>query len=194
MKHKNKKFPQQPQLPQKQTLRLKDNHTWKAPDGYKIVVIERGLVSFNVPQSWHVAKLEPFELNDKAPPNDDARLTTSFWRLPPGVDWSGLPLVPLLAKATEGSDLEILERSDIFPTPRTDLEMIWTEHRFMDPVEKREAYTRIMVARGWDVQVLITFDFWVIQAKKFRPVWDEVLRSLQLGRYVEDPTKGDILH
>jgi hypothetical protein len=25
-------------------------------------------------------------------------------------------------------------------------------------------------------------------------VWDEVLRSLQLGRYIEDPTKGVPLH
>jgi len=71
---------------------------------------------------------------------------------------------------------------------------VWTEHRFLDPVEKREAHSRIATARGWDVQVLITFDFWVDDAANMRPVWNEVLRSLQLGRTIEDPTKGAVLH
>ena len=138
-----------------------------------------------------VAKLEPaFELNDREPPNDNARLSVSFWRTPPGIDWSGLPLIPLLAQSLEGSELEILEREEIRKTARTDLEVVWTQHRFLDPVEKREAYSRIAMARGWDVHVLITFDLWVDDLQKFKHVWDEVLRSLQLGRYIEDPTKG----
>jgi len=155
------------------------------------VVLDRGAVSFNIPERWVVAKLEPaFELNDREPPNDNARLSVSFWRTPPGIDWSGLPLIPLLAQSLEGSELEILEREEIRKTARTDLEVVWTQHRFLDPVEKREAYSRIAMARGWDVHVLITFDLWVDDLQKFKHVWDEVLRSLQLGRYIEDPTKG----
>ncbi len=38
----------------KQTLRMKDNHTWKAPDGYNILVVDRGALRFNVPKAWHV--------------------------------------------------------------------------------------------------------------------------------------------
>src|ERR1041384_8190989 len=93
------KFKKKKALPQPQTLRLKDNHTWKAPDGYKIVMLERGVVSFNIPVSWHVAQLEPtFELNDLPPPDDNSRISVSFWCLPKGVDWSGLPLIPMLVE------------------------------------------------------------------------------------------------
>jgi hypothetical protein len=176
-------------------MKMAENHSWEAPDGYKIMVIDRGAVSFNFPENWIVAKLEPhLELHDAEPPDDEARLSVSFWRTPPGIDWTDLPLAPLLAKASEGSKLEILARSEIIRFPRADLEIVWTEHRFMDPVEKREAYSRIAMARGWDVHVLITFDFWVSDAEKLAPMWDEALRSLQLGRTIADPSKGVIKH
>lgn len=175
-------------------LQLKDNHTWKAPDGYKIVVIDRGAVSFNIPQDWIVAKLEPFELNDREPPNDDARVTTSFWRLPSGVDWSGLPLAPLLEKSIKGTDLEILAKGGLVRSTRTDIELVWTEHRFLDPKEKREAFSRFALARGFDVQAFISCDFWVDDAPRLHPIWDEIMRSLQLGRIIADPTKGVTLH
>ncbi len=178
----------------KSTLRMKDNHTWKAPKGYKIVMMDRGAVSFNVPEKWEIHKFEPLEMYDKAPPNDNARLSVSFWRLPVGVDWSKLPLGELLLKTLEDSEKDILARGDLVTSERTDLEVVWTEHRFMDAVEKREAFSRILFARGWNVQVLITFDFWVSDAPKLRGMWDEVVRSLQLGRRIEDPTKGAVLH
>lgn len=187
MKHKKHKYTEK-------RLRLKDNHTWKAPKGYKILVIERGLVSFNFPEKWLLKQIDPVEIHDGDPPNDNARLMVSFWRLPKDVDWSGLPLGPLLAQSTEGSEMEILARSEIITVPRSDLELVWTEHRFLDPVEKREAYSRIAMARGFYVHVLITFDYWVDDADKMLPVWSEVLGSLQLGRHIEDPTKGATLH
>jgi hypothetical protein len=190
-RHKKK----HPMLPPSKKLRLKDNHTWDAPKGYKIVVADRGAVSFNIPASWVVAKLEPhLELNDKAPPDDDARLSMSFWRTPPGVDWTGLPLAPLLLKSSEDSKMEILERSELIRSSRTDIELVWVEHKFMDPKEHREAFTRLAMARGFDVHVLITCDFWVTDSRRIRPVWEEALRSLQLGRHIEDPTKGETLH
>ncbi len=189
-KHKNA------QLKPHKTLHLQDNHSWNAPDGYKIAVLDRGAVSFNFPESWHLVKMEPFELNDDLPPNDDARISVSFWRLPPGVDWTGLPLAPMLVQSThiDKSERKILERSSIVTVERDDIELMWTEYRFIDPVEKREAYTRIAIGRGFDVQVLITSDYWVDDAQRLRPIWLEVMRSLQLGRTIQDPTKGVTLH
>lgn len=177
-----------------QTMTMKKNHTWKAPDGYKIVVADRGAVSFNVPSEWLLVKMEPLELNDAEPPNDEARISMSFWRMPPGMDWSGLPLGELLEKSTEGSDMEVLERSELHTVERKDIELVWMQHRFMDPVEHREAYSRFMMGRGFDVHVLITCDFWVEDAPRLIPIWNEVVRSLQLGREIEDPTKGPVLH
>lgn len=190
MKFKKKKV-----LPQPKTLRLQDNHTWKAPDGYKIAMLDRGAVSFNIPESWVVGSLEPtFELNDLPPPDDNARISVSFWHLPKGVDWSGLPLVPMLNEGLKDTDHDILEQGEITRSSRTDLEMIWIERRFMDPEEHREAFTRHLLARGFDVQAFISCDFWVDDAEKIRPVWDEVMRSLQLGRTIADPTRGVVLH
>jgi hypothetical protein len=189
MKFKKKQFV-------KTTLKMKDNHTWKAPPGYKIVMLDRGVVSFNIPLEWVVAKTEPnFEMNDKAPPDDDARVSVSYWQTPPGIDWSGLPLLPLLVDATKESRAnDILDQGEIIRSPRSDIEIVWREQRFLDPVEKREAYTRIAVARGFDVQALITSDFWVSDQERLVPIWAEILNSLQLGRYIEDPTKGVTLH
>jgi hypothetical protein len=181
---------------QKKTLRLKDNHNWQAPKGYKIVVLDRGAVSFNVPQGWIVEKTEPFTMHNAEPPDDDARLTVSFWRTAPGIDWSKLPLPPLLEQSVpdDDEDHDVLERGDVVIEGRTDLELVWMVQRFLDPAEKREAYTRVAMARGWDVHVLITGDFWVDDMPRFQPMWDEVLRSLQLGRVIEDPTRGAVTH
>ncbi|MEP7291574.1 MAG: hypothetical protein ABI835_07305, partial [Chloroflexota bacterium] len=61
-------------------------------------------------------------------------------------------------------------------------------------VEPREAFSRIAVVRYLGIHLLITFDYWVDHAKKMTPVWDELLRSLQMGRYIADPLKGETLH
>lgn len=188
------KYKKHTKIFQRKTLRLRDDHTWKAPDGYKIVVLDRGALSFNIPESWSLTKMEPLEIHDQPPPDDNTRLSVSFWRLPPGVDWTGLPLAQMLSDAMKGSELEILARSEMVTSPRTDMELVWVEHRFLDPQEKREAFSRFALVRGWDVQALFTLDFWVDDAEKLQPVWDEVLRSIQLGRYIEDPTKGVVMN
>lgn len=189
---KNKPKP----FPKPQTLRLKENHSWKAPAGFKVVVLDRGAVSFNIPEKWFVAKTEPFEMHNAAPPHDDARLSVTFFRTQPGIDWTGLPVNALLEQSMKGvADRDTLSTTPIARLPRTDIEVVWAESRFIDPVEKpREAFTRVTLARGFDIHAIISFDYWVNQAVKFRPVWEEVIRSLQIGRVIADPTKGETLH
>ncbi len=176
------------------TMRLQENHTWKAPPGFKIVVMDRGAVSFNIPTPWVITEYEPFTLRDKQPPDDQAGLQITFWHFPPGVDWSGLPLDKLLLNALKGPGKGILEKTPIQRHERTDIEIVWVEHRFIDEKEKREAFSRYTFVRGWDVQALFTFSFWVTDADWCRPIWDEIMRSLQLGRVITDPTKGEPLH
>jgi hypothetical protein len=157
-------------------------------------VADRGAVRFNVPRSWVIVPTSDcIELYDQQPPKDNCRLAVSYLRLPP-IDWSGLPLAQLIATVVEGDRREILAREEVIKVPRADLELAWTEIRFMDPQEYREAFSRIALARGWNLQALITFDFWVEDMVRLEPVWDEVMRSVELGRYVDDPTMGDILH
>src|SRR5207249_3004642 len=57
-----------------------------------------------------------------------------------------------------------------------------------------EASSRACLARGANIQPLITLDYWLDDAQRVEPVWDEVLRTLQLGQYVKDPTRGRVVN
>src|SRR5437660_1746380 len=86
----------------RQTLSLKDKHTWKAPPDHRIVLLDRGAVRFNIPESWVVEPdAEALKVYDKQPPADDCRLSVTYIRTPPA-DWSELPLAPLLESAASG--------------------------------------------------------------------------------------------
>lgn len=192
----SKKNTQRP-LPKPQTYKLKENHSWKAPAGFKVVVLDRGAVSFNIPEKWFVAKMDPtFEMHNAAPPDDDARLSVTFFRTQPGIDWTGLPVDALLLNSMKDiDDRDTLNTTAITRLPRTDIELVWAEQRFIDPVEKpREAFTRVTLARGFDIHAILSFDYWVNQAGQFRPVWNEIIRSLQIGRVIADPLRGETLH
>lgn len=179
----------------KQVLKLKENHGWKAKPGYKIFVADRGAVRFDIPQDWVMTpESDSIKFHDRTPPDDDCLLQVSMIRLPPGIDWSTLPLPYLLQEAVIKDDPRgIISQGEIVQVQRPDLEMAWVETRFIDPVEKREACSRSCLARGSNIQPLITMDFWLDDTEKFTPVWDEVLRTLVLGDYIEDPTRR-ILH
>jgi len=190
-----------PRTWKKQTLKMRDDHTWKAPDGYNIVVVDRGALRFNVPKTWHIAmENNQLRVYDAEPPDDQAGLVVTVFHLPPGVDWTGLPLDKLLEQSTtekssvdpEGN--EILSSSEIFPAAREDIELVWREVKFIDAKEKRPAFSRHVLARGFDVAALITFSFWDGDEANYTAAWEELLRSIELGRYVDDPTRGDVLH
>lgn len=190
MKYKKK------QIVPTRTMRLNDNHTWKAPKGYKILVINRGAASFNIPESWLLIKMEPLELHNAEPPNDDARLMVTVMPFPPGnIDWTDLPLEPLLLKSIMTGKKDVLSTSAPVSVSRPDLQLVWVQQRFVDPVERpREAFSRIAIVRGLKMHLLFTFDYWVDKADQFIPAWDEVIRSLQMGRSLKDPLKGEIHH
>ena len=177
------------------THQLADNHTWRAPSGYKIFVIDRGAASFNIPADWFMKQIEPLELLDKEPPDDNARIMVTFWRLPPNIDWTGLPLSQLLDVSTKDSQHERIAQGNIVQPKRQDgIELVWREDRFLDPGENREAYTRIALARGFGAALLITCDCWPEDRTRISPHWNELLRSIQMGRVIADPLKGEVLH
>lgn len=175
----------------KQTLKLKSNHQWKAKPGYRICVIGKGAVRFDFPQEWI---MEPdaasVKFYDGAPPNDNCRLEVSYNQIPP-IDWSGFPLAQLLENVVADDHRAPVSQGTIINVKRHDLRLVWTEFSFMDPAEKREAYSRVCIGLGANVQCLITLDYWPEDAKRVIPVWDEVLRTLKLGMYISDPTLGD---
>lgn len=168
---------------QKKTYRLKKDHSWRAPPGYAIVVVDRGAARFDIPREWVVIPTDDaLELHDRQPPDDDCLLKVSVIYPPPGVDPRGLPLPELLLAATKDDKRGVFSRGEVTQVQREDLELAWFEGRFVDPVEGREARTRACLARVKNVMSFITMDFWPEHVDRFGPIWNVVLRSLRLGR------------
>jgi len=177
----------------KETLELKEDHHWQSNPGYEIFVADRGAVRFDVPQDWFFEPdTQSFRFLDRQPPDDDCRLEVSFNRLPEG-DWAGFPLQSTLRKIVEDDERNVIAKSDIVTLKRQTARVVWTEIKFIDEAENREAFSRICIGLGSNVQCLITFDYWADDADRLTPVWDEVLRSLTLGLYIRDPRIGTAL-
>jgi hypothetical protein len=175
--------------------KLAKDHGWKCKPGYNIFVADRGALRFDYPAHWHVEPgSDSIKFHDRKPPDDDCLLQVSLMRLPPGIDWSGLPLTQLLEEVVRADTRSIIARGETIHQQRPDLEWAWTEVLFIDPNERRQACSRACLARVSNIQPLITMDFWLDDKERFAPVWAEVLRTLQLGQYVQDPTRGRVLH
>jgi hypothetical protein len=175
---------------QKTSLRLKDGHGWKAKPGNVICVIDRGAIRFDYPEDWDLT-VDSGQINirDRPKPDDDCVLSVSRMYLPVELA-DQIPLRELVQGATQDEG-EILERKQAVDMPRQDgVELAYTESRYMEPKERREAFSRLAVARGSGVYCLITFSFWADDRAKCEPVWNEALRSLTLGVYAKDPTAG----
>lgn len=185
----------------KETRKLPKDHDWRCKPGHKIFVADRGAVRFDYPEDWIVIPGESScQFHDKKPPDDHCILEVSFLRLSPAIDWSELSLVDLLCQvlAQEGTPVPA---DQVVREARADLELVWAEHRSIDPTEHREAVHRMCIARTIrasgttalpvqpDIQALLTLAFWPEDAGWVTPVWDEVLRSLQLGLVIKDPTR-----
>jgi len=178
----------------KQTLKMRDNHTWYSEPGCKVFVADRGAVRFDFPEDWVVVPVSDcIKFHDRQPPEDDCCLGVSYLRLPP-IDWSGLRLATLLEQACKGDKRPIHDWGEIVELERGDLEIAWREMRFIDPEEKRPARSRMCLARQGQIQVLITFDFWETDIERCNRVWEIVLKTLELDEVIEDPTKGRTVH
>jgi len=176
----------------KRKLRLDKGHRWKAKPGYKIFVANWGDVRFDFPADWVVIPGDDsIKLHDRQPPDDDCVLQVSVMHLPRGIDWSSLPLAQLLEEVTKDDSRGPMSWGEIQYEKRPDFELAWLEARWVDPSEQRDACSRACLARGSNVQPLITMDFWLDDMERFLPVWDEVLRSLRVGDYVKDPRLGE---
>jgi hypothetical protein len=178
----------------KETSKLKKDHSWKATPGFRVFVADRGAVRFNIPQGWVIEPdSDSIKFYDGKPPDDNCRLACSYLRLPP-IAWSGLHLSQLIKVATEGDPREATLVGEILEKQRPGLELAWADFEFLDPEEQRKAFTRICIARGSGIQALITLDYWPEDGARLAPMWQELSRSLQLGRYIADPTVGDVVN
>jgi hypothetical protein len=64
------------------------------------------------------------------------------------------------------------------------MEIAQMASRWIDPSQNREACSHIALARRRGIQVLLTYDYWLSDAKQFGPVWLTVLETLQVAQWV----------
>lgn len=181
---------------EKQTVGLPASHGWRARPGNQIFVADRGAVRFDFPEGWVVVPSDDaIEFHDRMPPDDDCTIKLSVMRLPPVEGgWGKLPLERLVREVVRDDSRGATGGEAVTVVRRDDLELAWTERRFIDPNENRPALSRCCLARARNIQPLITMDFWEADREKFAPVWDEVLRSLQVAVPMGDPRRGDIIN
>ena len=148
----------------RQIFRLPENPGWTAKPGNKVVVADRGALRFEIPNDWIV---EPgknsIKLIDGEPPNDDMSLEVSVIYVGARghrVDWSGMPLSQVIKDVTSeramgkpsGRKGKKRKRDEYKAgAPMTiklgELEMAWVQTEFIDKVEKRPAFSRMLVTR-----------------------------------------------
>ena len=175
---------------QKKTMKFAPDATWKARPGYNVFAADRGAVQFEFPKDWiMLPDADSIKFHDRRPPDDDCCLAVSYLRLAE-IDWSGLPVSELVEVATSEDERPIYAKGPIHTAKQGKIDLAWRERRFIDPKEQRDALTRLCIARKGTVQALITMEIWADQRDIYAPVWDVVLDSLVLDRYIWDPRKG----
>ena len=131
---------------------------------------------------------------DKEEPDDNIRLEVSVIHVPP-IDWSDLLLTDLIEDAALSKDSRgLTNRGPFREAKRRDLELAWLEVDFIDPDENRKAHSRICMARGPGVYSFITIDFWPEDRRKVNSVWNDVLGTLKLGEFIQDPTRRSVMN
>ncbi len=178
----------------KKDLTLRSDHSWESEDGYKIFVADRGALRFDFPKDWIVKFQEKsVKFTDLEPPTDTGALEVSFNRLPPN-DWTTFPLKKALQQVLDDDDRQIISKGKITSANRDGMRLVWTEVRYMDATEKRDATSRILIGIGGNVQCLFTFDYWTEGEEQMIEVWEAMLRSLRLGLFIPDPTRGHVVN
>jgi hypothetical protein len=175
---------------QKETLKLTPDHSWRAKPGYQILVLDRGTIRFDIPEGWVVAPGEgALEARNRPYPDDTCLIQVTLLPFFAGPEADTLPLAQMLAEASghSGDDTAVL--GPVKQVIRPGVELVWRETRYLDPGEQREACSRTCLARGAGRFVLFTMSFWPADSARWIPVWNELLRSLRMGEYVE-PTTG----
>ena len=177
------------------TFQLRGDHCWKAKAGNSILVLDRGAVRLEIPRAWSVSRSQgSVRATDKPAPDDNCSLEITVYHLPHLMDELP-PVADLLAQAApDESDLqhERIERLPILEERRGDISTAILETRFRE--NGRDATSFTQIAMAGEIACLLTYAFWDEDRAEAGRVWQDVQESLVLGWYVEDPTRGPIVH
>jgi hypothetical protein len=170
---------------QQHHTKMSPNHRWKAKAGHQIFIAQRGAIRFDIPRGWVIIPDKTsYKMCDRQPPDDECTLEASYMVLP-AVDLTDLTVGMMLRDVTENQTQKTETwRSDIVEEKRGDLLTAQMASRWIDPSQNREACSHIAVARRRGIQVLLTCDYWLDDAKQFGPAWLTVMETLQVAQWV----------
>jgi hypothetical protein len=166
----------------KRTLQLDKKVEIKARPGNNIFAANRGDVVFEYPTTWIVKPSDKsICFYDAEPPADQCVLEFSLMPLDFRTDWSRLPLAQMLCSSIAGPTSPPRHPAEVRQIRRGDMQIVWIESDFMDPVEHRLALSRSLLALRADVLPLITFSFWPEHKERWEPFWKDLLETLRLA-------------
>ncbi len=110
-------------------------------------MLDRGAVRLEFPSKW-IVKQHPdsVQIHDSEPPNDDCVVSVSRVQTPGNA--GDVPLRDLVAALVAADERQILNSAEIVQVERGDLNIAWSEVRYIEPEKKREAFSRIAIGRG----------------------------------------------
>lgn len=172
--------------------RLTAGHGWRAQAHHKILVLGRGAVRLEIPETWVVETNDDcVKVFDKNPPDDDCALAVSYHHWPAAAQKPSV--ASLVRGALESDERSFLTIDPVVEETKIEIVLAWTQGRFIDPRINREAYARLCIARKSEIQALVTFDFWASDLASCASQWNMFLATLQLGQWVADPLRGPSL-
>jgi len=179
--------------PKSEGLPLAPSHGWRATPSHKILVLSRGAVRLEYPETWIVEVDEDcVKVYDRKPPDDECALGVSYHRWP-AVSGKAPSVGRLVRTALANDERSFIALDPIIEETRIDIALAWAQGRFVDSRVGREACVRLCIARKAEIQALVTLDFWLSDLERCDARWHGFLSSLQLAQRVADPTRGPSL-
>ena len=166
-------------------------HRWRAKPGCRILVMGGGAVRFDFPRDWIASADSTYvRIIDGEPPDDKCGLMVSWRHV--SLAMATFPLDHLLHEVTmeESEARPIVRRKGIVPIFRHPLEGAWRQMHFTDELQRREACTRVCLARGGRTLATIVFDFWPEDELRLHSAWTTIIETLAVGDYIDDPLTG----
>jgi len=179
--------------PKSRGLPVAPGHGWRAAPNHKILVLDRGAVRLEYPETWIVEADDGcVKVYDRKPPHDECVLGVSSHLWPP-VLGEGVEVGRLVHTALASDERSFIALDPIIEETRIGTALAWGQGRFVDARVNREACARLCIARQAEIQALLTFDFWLSDLGRCDPLWRDFLAGLQVGRWVADPARGPSL-
>jgi hypothetical protein len=163
---------------------LPADHAWSAAPGFEVVVADRGRARFEVPSGWVPAEGtgSDLALTDRPPPDDECRLEFSLlpFELPAE---EGPPLAEMLSDLGATTDeVEVVASTGPLVERHDDVELAWSEVRYLDAATGAEAISRVCLVRDRGLYALCTVTLWAADAERYARAWEVLRRSVRLGR------------